>query len=111
MWPTFLYRKSLYNMERPSNGLFKGELLVRVRELHCMDITISQNSFQSFRCIFTSPSSAHEDSENTEDIDDQARSSKAHKTTRDIHTRCNVAGLLKMWSVQPRAIAYTAVQV
>jgi hypothetical protein len=37
--------------------------------------------------------------------------SKARKTTHDIRTRCNVAGLLKMWSVQPHAIAYTAVQV
>jgi hypothetical protein len=111
MWPTFVYRKSLYNVERPSNGIFKGELLVRVCELHCMDTTIPQNSFQSFRCIFTSPSSACEDSENIEDVDDQACSSKACKTTRDIRTHCNIPGLLKMRLVQPHAIAYTAVQV
>jgi len=29
-WPAFLYRKAQYNPQRPSMGLFKGELLVRV---------------------------------------------------------------------------------
>ena len=34
MWPAFLYPKGQYNPQRPSAGLFKGELLLRVRELH-----------------------------------------------------------------------------
>ncbi|KAN0073663.1 hypothetical protein V8E55_012140 [Tylopilus felleus] len=96
MWPTFLYRKGLYNAERPLDGLFKGELLVK-----------------TFRCIFTSPSSTREDSEfDTENIDDQPRTRKTQKTARDIRThRCNVAGLLRMRSVEPRTIAYAAAQL
>ena len=31
MWPTFLYLDGQYNPQRPSAGLFKGELLLRVR--------------------------------------------------------------------------------
>jgi hypothetical protein len=59
-----------------------------------------------------SPSSAHKDlGLDAEDADDQPCSSKACKTTRDVRTRCDVAGLLKMQSVQPCAITYTAVQV
>jgi hypothetical protein len=34
MWPAFLYPKGQYNPQRPSAGLFTGELLLRVRELH-----------------------------------------------------------------------------
>jgi len=29
-WPAFLYQKVQYDPQRPSEGLFKGELLVRV---------------------------------------------------------------------------------
>ncbi|KAN0094838.1 hypothetical protein V8E55_003125 [Tylopilus felleus] len=67
---------------------------------------------QTFRCIFTSPSSTREDSEfDTENVDDQPRTRKTQKTARDIRTRrCNIAGLLRMWSVEPRTIAYAAAQ-
>ena len=34
MWPAFLYPKGQYNPQRPSAGLFKGELLLRVCGLH-----------------------------------------------------------------------------
>lgn len=34
MWPSFLYAKGQYDPENPSNGLFKGELLVRVCSMH-----------------------------------------------------------------------------
>ncbi|KAN0081294.1 hypothetical protein V8E55_008918 [Tylopilus felleus] len=40
------------------------------------------------------------------------RTCKTQKTARDIRTRrCNVAGLLRMWSVEPRTIAYAADQL
>ncbi|KAN0085933.1 hypothetical protein V8E55_007067 [Tylopilus felleus] len=86
----------LYNAERPLDGLFKGELLVK-----------------TFWCIFTSPSSTREDSEfDMENIDDQPCTHKTQKTACDICTRqCNVAGLLRMRSVEPRMIAYAAAQL
>ncbi|KAF8447192.1 hypothetical protein L210DRAFT_3525191 [Boletus edulis BED1] len=105
MWPMFLYRQSLYNAKRPSKGLFKGELLVR-----------------AFRCIFTSPSSARDDVEhdaddadgtdNNANADNDSHPVKVRKSSqRDVHTRTNVATILKMRSVEPRAIAYVTVQL
>ncbi|KAF8437720.1 hypothetical protein L210DRAFT_3546765 [Boletus edulis BED1] len=88
MWPSFLYAKGRGDPESPSEGLFKGELLVR-----------------AFRCIFTSPGSSRREIENDAAIEPQGPPSKRQRT------RCDVAGLLKMRSVQPRAIAYIAVQV
>ena len=38
-------------------------------------------------------------------------SRKAQKVVRGARTHCDVAGLLKMRSVDPRAIAYTTCQV
>ena len=57
-----------------------------------------------------SPSSAHEELE-AEHEDGQPRTHKARKTARGMRPRGDVAGLLRMQSVQPRAIAYIAVQV
>ncbi|KAG8215357.1 hypothetical protein J3R82DRAFT_8954, partial [Butyriboletus roseoflavus] len=96
MWPTFLYFEGQYSPQRPSAGLFKGELLLR-----------------AFRCVFTSPSSAREGPEGPgEDASGQPHAgNRPHKPSRLPHTRCDVAGLLKMRSVQPRAIAYVAVQL
>ncbi|KAF8445726.1 hypothetical protein L210DRAFT_3528291 [Boletus edulis BED1] len=92
MWPRFLYRKGRYDRLHPSKDLFKGELLVR-----------------AFRCIFTSPSSACEDPTASSDSDDdQPRPSRADHR---VHTRCNVARLSNMQTVEPRAIAYIAVQL
>lgn len=66
-------------------------------------------SFQAFRCIFTSPSSACEDPTASSDSDEeQPRPSRVYHR---VHTRSNVARLSNMQTVQPRAIAYIAVQV
>lgn len=111
MWLSFLYPKCQFNLQHPSTGLFKGELLVRVRycAVRSARMMITQ-LLQSFQCIFTSPSSAREDLEG-EDTIDEPHGSKARKSAWGVRTCCHVAGLLKMRSVQPCAIAYTAVQV
>ncbi|KAF8121428.1 hypothetical protein EV363DRAFT_1457848 [Boletus edulis] len=88
-WPTFLYKDNDYDESDPTKGLFKGTLLVR-----------------AFKHIFTSPSSADED-ENT-DVDRRVGPKRRHGERR---TRNHVAHLLKMKSVEPRAIAYVAVQL
>lgn len=87
-----------------------------------MDMPLLSHDYsQAFRCVFTSPSSARAETaadslEATELHDDapdcdQSSPRKSRKTVDSIHTRDHVAGLLKMRSVQPRAIAYIAVQV
>lgn len=47
---------------------------------------------------------------NPEDLSAQGHP-KQRRTAGERRTRCDVAGLLNMKSVQPRSIAYTAVQV
>ena len=66
---------------------------------------MAKGSLQTFRSIFTSPSSA----ELTEGAD--VHRYKAQRTSGECRTRCDVAGLLKMQQTEPRAIAYIAVQV
>ncbi|KAG1907215.1 uncharacterized protein F5891DRAFT_1181512 [Suillus fuscotomentosus] len=95
-WPAFLYRDERYDPLNPTDGLFKGKLLLK-----------------TFKYIFTSPTSA--------ELDDQEQTSpamlstqgppKQRRTDGEHRTRCDVAGLLNMKSVQPRSIAYAAVQL
>ncbi|KAF8419799.1 hypothetical protein L210DRAFT_3615596 [Boletus edulis BED1] len=82
-WPKFLYEDYTYDPTNPSKGLFKGSMVLK-----------------SFKVIFTSPSSIDEDHDTPE---------KRRRAERS--TRRNVAQLLKMNKVQPRAIAYVAVQL
>ncbi|KAG1762792.1 hypothetical protein EDD22DRAFT_979658 [Suillus occidentalis] len=89
-WPSYLYRDGRYDPKNPTNGLFKGELLVK-----------------AVKHIFTSPSSA----ENTVVFVPTHNFSKRQRTAGERRTRCDVAGLLRMRSIQPRAIAYTVVQL
>ncbi|KAH7903714.1 hypothetical protein BJ138DRAFT_1107442 [Hygrophoropsis aurantiaca] len=98
-WPAFLYTDCKYDSKNPAKGLFKGQLLVR-----------------AFKYIFTSPSSAEEPAGNNEDEGQdqpQAPLRKRRKTSNsgERRTRSCVASLLGMTSVQPRAIAYIAVQL
>ena len=68
---------------------------------------------QTFKAIFTSPTSAERDDPeqtNSNDISTHSRL-KRPRTSGERRTRCDVAGLLNMKSAQPRAIAYAAVQV
>ncbi|KIK21697.1 hypothetical protein PISMIDRAFT_103591, partial [Pisolithus microcarpus 441] len=84
-WPSFLYADGDYDLTRPAKGLFKGKYLV-----------------MAFQCIFTSPSSTQNDL-NSRNI---SRASQLTRTTWRTHF--HVARLLKMNTVQPRAIAYVA---
>ncbi|KAI6108939.1 hypothetical protein EDD16DRAFT_1487934, partial [Pisolithus croceorrhizus] len=87
-WPPFLYADGKYDPKNPARGLFKGKYLV-----------------MTFQCIFTSPSSAqHELSSG-----DMAQTSQQSRTPQWFHH--HVARLLKMNTIQPRAIAYTATQL
>ncbi|KAG2098558.1 hypothetical protein BD769DRAFT_1677624 [Suillus cothurnatus] len=87
--PAFLYKDEQYDPQNPTNGLFKGHLLLK-----------------TFKYIFTSPTSA--EMEDQEEPSPNNISTQGHPKHR---TRCDVAGLLNMKSVQPRAIAYVAVQL
>ncbi|KAG1897730.1 uncharacterized protein F5891DRAFT_1191658 [Suillus fuscotomentosus] len=91
-WPTFLYKDGKYDHEDPTTGLFKGALLVR-----------------AFKHIFTSPSSAGEIQPDQDEFSREPRY-KRSRTSGEWRTRSDVAALLGMRSVQPRAIAYSAVQ-
>lgn len=67
---------------------------------------------QGFRFLFTSPTSAEDiNSENDIEENGGSQSQKRAKQNRKAPTRGNVASLLGMRSVTPRAIAYVAVQV
>ncbi|KAG2105176.1 hypothetical protein BD769DRAFT_1393334 [Suillus cothurnatus] len=94
-WPAFLYQDEKYDPLKPVDGLFKGTLLLK-----------------TFKYIFTSPTSAEMDDQ--EQLDPEVLSSqgrpKQRRTDGERRTRCDVAGLLNMKSVQPRSIAYAAVQ-
>ncbi|KAI6140546.1 hypothetical protein BKA82DRAFT_3939797, partial [Pisolithus tinctorius] len=87
-WPSFLYRNGEYDSKNLTNGLFCGELLIR-----------------AFRCIFTSPSLANVQ------VGSAERPSESQRNARTNWTHCDVSGLLRMRSVQPRAMAYVAVQL
>ena len=93
MWPSFLYTKGQYQHDRLSAGLFKGELLLRVCKLHHASsrflLTING---QAFRCIFTSPTSVHEEIAD-EDANEEFHSRRSSRRSR---TCCNVSTLLKM---------------
>ncbi|OJA17327.1 hypothetical protein AZE42_11133 [Rhizopogon vesiculosus] len=94
-WPMFLYANRLYDHQNPRTGLFQGELLLK-----------------AFKYLFTSPTSAElVDPENQHDGVSAQRHSRCKRTTGELRTRRHVAGILNMTSVQPQAIAYTAVQL
>ena len=98
-WPTFLYADYKYDPTDPSKGLFKGTILLKVCDPD--DLIDSCSIFgQSFKVIFTSPSSIDEDD------DTPVKRRRAERSTRH-----NVAQILRMKKVQPQAIAYIAVQV
>ncbi|KAG1894575.1 uncharacterized protein F5891DRAFT_1130914 [Suillus fuscotomentosus] len=95
-WPSFLYKDETYDPLKPTDGLFKGQFLLK-----------------TFKYIFTSPTSAEMDEQeqlSPEVLSMQGRP-KQRRTDGEHRTHSNVAGLLNMKSVQPRSIAYAAVQL
>ncbi|KAG1857425.1 hypothetical protein F4604DRAFT_1882988 [Suillus subluteus] len=95
-WSDPVVQQGIRDYHPDYHGLFKGKLLLKM-----------------FKYIFTSPTSA--------ELDDQEQTSpamlstqgppKQRRTDGERRTRCDVAGLLNMKSVQPRSIAYAAVQL
>lgn len=71
------------------------------------NLTDNVSCFQAFKVIFTTSSSACEDSQNT------PGNKRPAKRPRKVYTstRANVASLIGLETVTPRAIAYIAVQV
>ena len=106
-WPTFLYPEGQYDPTDPSKGLFGGEPLVRVcifaNPPYSLPTLIIP--FQAFQCIFTLPSSS--------DHEWQLKSNlqPLPSTRRPPKLKGCVAELIRMTTIQPRAIAYAAVQV
>ncbi|KIK14702.1 hypothetical protein PISMIDRAFT_116539, partial [Pisolithus microcarpus 441] len=87
-WPSFLYADGEYDAAMPAKGLFKGKYLI-----------------MAFQCVFTSPGSV----QNEVSCGNKPRVSQPSRTTQQTHH--HVAKLLKMNTVQPRAIAYVATQL
>ncbi|KAI6015757.1 hypothetical protein BKA83DRAFT_4498437 [Pisolithus microcarpus] len=113
-WPHFLYKDKIYDPKDPVKGFFKNKLLVQVG--HSLPLEVRLRLLQAFKHIFTSPSSADVDSV-ADSTDDEIQVStselplKCQKGPTNKRARSNVASLIGMKSIAPRAIAYTVVQV
>ncbi|KAG1896523.1 uncharacterized protein F5891DRAFT_958426, partial [Suillus fuscotomentosus] len=74
-WPAFLYKDKQYDPQNPTDGLFKGKLLLK-----------------TFKYIFTSPTSA--ETEDQEELSPDNISTQGHpkqwRTSGERHTRCNL---------------------
>lgn len=108
----FMYAAQSCDADDMEKGLFLSALLIKVcsAALHRKAV-IYMVLWQSFKNIFTSPSSAAsvsvlDDLVNSENIPPASKRAK-----RKGPTRSNVASLIGLKSVTPRTIAYTAVQV
>ena len=88
-WPLLVYRDHVYDPENPWNGLFRSVILVSV-SFTPNNHTRCSSFLQTFKHIFTSPSSVD----------------KEPKATRSGNARIH-----GMTRVTPPSIAYTATQV
>ncbi|KZP28583.1 hypothetical protein FIBSPDRAFT_728905, partial [Athelia psychrophila] len=89
-WPLFCYKDFTYNQENCEEGLWKSALMVK-----------------TFKCIFTSPSSAIDDEEPEPSPSPPTKRRRAARPT----TRPNVASKIGLKSVTGRSLAYIAVQL
>ncbi|KZP15450.1 hypothetical protein FIBSPDRAFT_750186, partial [Athelia psychrophila] len=89
-WPNFMYQGYVCDIDDAEEGLFKSPILIK-----------------AFKYLFTSPSSASEVTSNPQDSHRPTKRARTQTTS----TRSNVAALIGMDKVTPRAIAYVAVQV
>lgn len=111
-WPSFLYPNAQANLDDVEHGIFQSAILVKV---HWPNLTLNQplndtKNSQAFKFIFTSPTSAQYITSENDLQNPEAQPSKRAKHQK-APTRGNVAKVLGMRSVSPRAIAYVAVQV
>ncbi|KAG1830603.1 hypothetical protein EV424DRAFT_1293737, partial [Suillus variegatus] len=93
-FPAYLYEKYTANSDNLEEGLFKGKILI-----------------QSYKAVFTSPSSAKDVEGNSDGADVIENNRRAKKTTSTIKVKKHVAQIIKMDKVSPRLIAYIACQV
>ncbi|KAG2108790.1 hypothetical protein BD769DRAFT_1392693 [Suillus cothurnatus] len=93
-FPAYLYEKYTANLDNLEEGLFKGKILL-----------------QSYKAVFTSPSSAKDvegDGDGGDVIENNRRAKKAFS---GVKVKKHVAQIIKMEKVTPRSIAYIACQV
>ncbi|KAG2052931.1 hypothetical protein BDR06DRAFT_1009071 [Suillus hirtellus] len=93
-FPAYLYEKYTANSDNLEEGLFKGKILI-----------------QSYKAVFTSPSSAKDVEGDGDGADVIKNNRRAKKTTSTIKVKKHVAQIIKMDKVSPRLIAYIACQV
>ncbi|KAG1901488.1 uncharacterized protein F5891DRAFT_950396, partial [Suillus fuscotomentosus] len=93
-FPAYLYEKYTANSDNLEEGLFKGKILI-----------------QSYKAVFTSPSSAKDVEGDGDGADVIENNRRAKKTTSTIKVKKHVAQIIKMDKVSPRSIAYIACQV
>ncbi|KAG1739680.1 hypothetical protein EDB19DRAFT_1908704 [Suillus lakei] len=92
-FPAYLYEKYAANLDNLEDGLFKGKILI-----------------QSYKAVFTSPSSAKDvegDGDGTDVIENNRRAKKA---VSGIKVKKHVAQIIKMDKVTAHSIAYIACQ-
>ena len=87
-----------YDPTDPAKGLFKGSIVLKVHDSNLID---SRSRFgQSFKLVFTSPTSV-----------DEEENAPAKRWCMERDTHSHMAQILKMKKVTPWAIAYIAVQI
>lgn len=89
-WPLFVYAAQAFDHEDPWKGLFKSRIMIQVRHLLVQDHSHLTRYLQSFKHVFTSPSSVD----------------NVNKATRSGNARIH-----GMTRVTPASIAYIATQV
>lgn len=93
-FPAYLYEKYTANSDNLEEGLFKGKILL-----------------QSYKAVFTSPSSAKDVEGDGDGADIIENNRRARKASSGIKVKKHVAQIIKMEKVTPRSIAYIVCQV
>lgn len=93
-FPTFLYEKYTVNPDDLEEGLFKGKILI-----------------QSFKAVFTSPSSAKDTEGDGDGADIIENNRRARRSSKGLKVKKHVAQIIKMEKVTARSLAYIVCQV
>jgi hypothetical protein len=109
-FPCFLYEKYTANVDNLEAGLFKGQILVQVRDTKSpgYDLTMC---CQGYKAVFTSPSSAKDIEGDGDGADVIFNNRRARRAGWGLKVKKHVAQIIKMEKVTPRSIAYIACQV
>ncbi|KAG1722013.1 hypothetical protein EDB19DRAFT_1608283, partial [Suillus lakei] len=93
-FPAFLYERYTANPEDLEEGLFKGKILL-----------------QSYKVVFTSPSSAKDTECDGDGADIIENNRRARRSSSRLKVKKHVAQIIKMEKVTTRLLAYIACQV